>query len=64
MLIHNLVLKLTRKAEHTLYTAISLNKANSIQMTTLLIYGIYYSFLKTVAAVAVLLTYVDQTSVL
>ena len=54
------MLKLTGKEKHAPYTAISLNKANSIQMTN---YLIYYSFFK-IVAVGVLQTYVDQTNVL
>ena len=55
-----LTLKVTGKEKHAPYTAISLNKASLIEMTTQLI---YYSFLKKNVAVVVLHTYADETTV-
>ena len=56
-----LIVKVNRKKKHAPFTAISLKKANLIEMTTQLISSLFF---KKIEAVAVLPIYTDQTSVL
>ena len=56
-----LTVKVKWKEKHAPYTAIFINKAYLIEMTTWLI---YYSFFKKNVAAAVLHTYANQTSIL